>query len=343
MTMEMRPITDPAWFDFVSARDDAAIFHHPAWAGLLAECYGYRPFVLVSLDDGGRVTGGIPLIDIRSRLTGHRWISLPFSDVCTPLCETPAVLASLTGHLRALHAEGSIPRVEIRASIPEGPDVYRAGEYALHTLQLQKDPDAVWKNFDRTRVKQPLKQVAKRGVTIRRAAEKKDIFTFYAMFVETRRRHGAPVQPKRFFDLFWDRIIANGLGFLLLAYKEDTPVGGTVFGHFRGTLTAKYNASAPDYWHLRTNNSLTWTAIQWGCEQGLSVFDFGRSDLSNQGLRKYKGGWGSVEEPLVYSVISGRAPKPSSGRLEALVKSVVQKSPPFVCRALGELLYKHYA
>lgn len=341
--IEKRPIDDRGWFDFVSSRDDATIFHHPAWANLIAECYGYRPFVLAHLDDGGRINGGIPLIDVRSWLTGRRWISLPFSDVCAPLCSTPAILESLTGHLQTLHAEGSIPRVEIRASIPNHPGVYPTGDYTLHTLTLQNDPDAVWKTFSRTRVKQPLKQVSKRGVTIRRAQEKRDIFTFYSMFVETRRRHGAPVQPRRFFDLFWDRIIEKELGFLLLAYKGDTPVGGTVFGHFQGTLTAKYNASAPQYWHLRTNNSLTWTAIKWGCEQGLSWFDFGRSDSGNRGLRKYKGGWGSVEEPLVYSVIAEREPKPSSGRLENLVKTVVQKSPTFVCRLLGEALYKHYA
>ncbi|MBI4720087.1 MAG: hypothetical protein HY770_02440 [Chitinivibrionia bacterium] len=190
MKIETRPITDPSWLDFISTRDDAVIFHHPAWAGLLAECYGYRPFVLASLDEAGRINGGIPLMDVKSRLTGHRWISLPFSDYCSPLCSAPPVLESLVGHLRARYAEGAIPSVEIRAPVPEAALVHRAEMFVLHTLKLSGDPDALFKSFDRTRVRQPLKQVAQRGVTIRRAASKRDIFTFYEMLVQTRRRHG---------------------------------------------------------------------------------------------------------------------------------------------------------
>jgi len=57
MKVEIRPIPDPLWLDFLSKQENANIFHHPAWAGLLAECYGYRPFVLLSLDEGGRRKG----------------------------------------------------------------------------------------------------------------------------------------------------------------------------------------------------------------------------------------------------------------------------------------------
>jgi CelD/BcsL family acetyltransferase involved in cellulose biosynthesis len=343
MRIETLPITEPSWCEFVSTQENATIFHHPAWANLLAECYGYRPFVLASLDEAGRVDSGIPLMDVRSMLTGHRWISLPFSDYCAPLCSSPSVLESLVEYLCDQQEKKAVPRIEIRSFIPDRPGVYHDDRYVLHTLKLLKDPEAVMKTFDRTRVRQPLKQVAQRGVEIRRATDTSDISTFYGMLVATRRRHGAPVQPRRFFDLFWDRIIGNDLGFLLLAYKDDEPVGGTVFAHYRGTLTAKYNASAPEHWHLRTNNSLTWAAIKWGCEHGFSLFDFGRTEASNRSLRDFKKGWGTIEEPLVYSSISGGAPKPAGGGLDRLVKFIIRNSPPAVCRLVGEAFYKHFA
>lgn len=343
MRIEIQPITDPSWLDFISTQENANIFHHPAWSGLLAECYGYRPFVLVSLDEGGRVNGGIPLMDVKSRLTGHRWISLPFSDYCTPLCSTPSVLESLIGYLCDQYERKVIPRIEIRSSVSSGPPVYHDNRFVLHTLRLVRDPDAVFKTFDRTRVQKAVRQAAKRGVEIHRGTGKSDIFTFYKMLVDTRRRLGAPVQPRRFFDLLWDRILERDLGFLLLAYKENEPVGGTVYAHHKNTLTAKYGASAPDHWNLRTNNLLQWSAIKWGCEHGYSCFDFGRTEISNQNLRDYKGGWGTVEEPLVYSTIADRAPTHSSGRLDQIVKFVIRNSPPAVCRLVGEVLYKHYA
>ena len=343
MRIEIQPITDPSWFEFISKQENTNIFHHPAWAGLLAECYGYRPFVLLSLDEGGRVNGGIPLMDVHSRLTGHRWISLPFSDYCTPLCSAPAVLESLIGYLRAQYEKKAIPRVEIRSSVSGGPGIHHDNSYVLHTLKLSSDPEAVLKTMDKTRVREPVRQAARRGVEIRRATDKSDIFVFYGMLVDTRRRHGAPVQPRRYFDLLWDRLVEKGLGFVLMAYKENEPVGGTVYVHYKGTLTAKYNASAPQHWKLRANNSLYWSAIKWGCEEGLTCFDFGRTEASNQNLRDFKNGWGTVEEPLVYSTIADREPRHTSGRFDSFAKFIIRHSPPVVCRSVGEALYKHYA
>jgi lipid II:glycine glycyltransferase (peptidoglycan interpeptide bridge formation enzyme) len=233
--------------------------------------------------------------------------------------------------------------VEIRSLISARPGLFHDVFYVLHTLKLMNDPDALFKTFDKTRVREPVRQAARRGVEIRRASSKADMFVFYDMFVETRRRHGSPVQPKRFFDLLWDRILEQGLGFLLMAYKDGEPVGGTVYVHYKGMLTAKYNASAPKHWKLRANNSMHWSAIKWGCEQGLTCFDFGRTEASNQNLRDFKNGWGTVEEPLVYSTIADREPRHASGRFDRFAKFIIRNSPPAVCRWVGESLYKHYA
>jgi hypothetical protein len=86
-----------------------------------------------------------------------------------------------------------------------------------------------------------------------------------------------------------------------------------------------------------------WTAIKWGCENGYHTFDFGRTDLSDEGLRAFKNGWGTREEPLVYSVITDRPPQPSSGRLKRSMAAVIQRSPTWVCRLIGELFYQYAA
>jgi CelD/BcsL family acetyltransferase involved in cellulose biosynthesis len=341
--IEIEPMTSSVWTDFVSSRPESMMFHHPSWASLLAECYGYRPFVLVSLDGEGRADGGIPFMDVSSRLTGRRWVSLPFSDYCAPLWTTPSVLDALVGYLCDRYEAKDIPRVEIRSLIASRPGVFHDDGYVLHTVKLMGDPDAMMKSFDKTRVREPIRQAARRGVEIRRATAKSDIGLFYEMLVETRRRHGSPVQPRRFFDLLWDRVIEKGFGFLLLAYKDGEPVGGTVYVHYHGTLTAKYNASAPRHWKLRANNSLYWSAIKWGCENGFTRFDFGRTERWNQNLRDFKTGWGAVEEPLVYSTIADREPKHGRGRFDRLSKFIIRRSPPIVCRLAGELLYRHYA
>ena len=132
---------------------------------------------------------------------------------------------------------------------------------------------------------------------------------------------------------------------MLLAYKEEQPIAAAVFLHFNRTLTYKYGASDPTFWKLRPNHAIFWHAIQWGCEHGYEIFDWGKTDMDNQGLRDFKLGWGSQEQILHYSVLADRAPvtKLSSGSNQRLMASVIQNSPAWVCRMIGELLYGHFA
>ena len=96
----------------------------------------------------------------------------------------------------------------------------------------------------------------------------------------------------------------------------------------------------PRFWSLRPNNLLFWEAIRWGCEQGFRRFDFGRSDVANRGLRKFKDNWGTQESPLKYSVISDAAPRYLGPTLPRPVSSAIRMSPVWLSRLLGELLYR---
>ena len=44
--------SDKSWGAFVDSIPQANIFHHPAWANVLTECYGYQLF-RSGLPDGG--------------------------------------------------------------------------------------------------------------------------------------------------------------------------------------------------------------------------------------------------------------------------------------------------
>jgi hypothetical protein len=85
-----------------------------------------------------------------------------------------------------------------------------------------------------------------------------------------------------------------------------------------------------------------WTAIQWACENGFNKLDLGRTDLANNGLRTFKSRWGAREIQLPYTYLAPHKKKTGAGRLRNLLSVVIQKSPPLVCRTLGELLYRHF-
>jgi CelD/BcsL family acetyltransferase involved in cellulose biosynthesis len=131
------------------------------------------------------------------------------------------------------------------------------------------------------------------------------------------------------------------MGFVLLAKKDDEYIAGMVYLAWNRTLIAKYAASREDRFNLRPNNLLFWEGIRWGCQNGFALFDMGRTEVENTGLRTFKNRWGAREEPLYYSILSGKRLRPSSGKLDRILHSVIHHSPLWVCRLSGEWLYRH--
>jgi CelD/BcsL family acetyltransferase involved in cellulose biosynthesis len=337
-------IDDPDWRLFVDGAPEALPFHHPAWAALVAESYGFRPFVLVA-DANGVIQAGLPVVEVKHPIRPRRWVALPFTDYCPPLLNVGQTESAFTPALDAARRAAGIGRLEVHAEL-EGPGAFRMASAVTHTLALAAEPETVFRGFHRSRVQGAIKKAQQDGVLVRWAREKRELTEgFYRIHVETRRRLGVPVQPKRFFSLLWDRFIAPGFGFVLLADAGSTPIAGAVFLAWKSTVTYKYGASLREFARLRANNLLLWEAIRWACEQGCARFDFGKTDLENMGLRAFKEGWGARAEPLNYSVLADSAPRESKWfpAVERPLGAVLRHSPLWVTRTLGEFLYRYSA
>jgi lipid II:glycine glycyltransferase (peptidoglycan interpeptide bridge formation enzyme) len=213
----------------------------------------------------------------------------------------------------------------------------------LHRLELLPDPNTVARGF-RSQARGHVRKAIREGVAVRRASSPAEfVESFYPLHLETRRRHGVPVQPKRFFRMLWERIIDRGVGFCLVAFVGTTPAAARVFLAAKGRLITKYSAWDRRFLALRPNHLLVSEAITWACENGFREFYFGRSDLDNPGLRSFKNSWGAVEEPIVYSTIGEAARAGRRGRAAMMLEPIIRRSPPGVCRLAGELLYKYSA
>lgn len=331
---------DEHWTEFLASRPEANIFHHPSWMELMQTCYGYSGSILVVPDEHGNIQAGLPFMRVNSPLTGRRWVSLPFSDYCNPLFRDESALDELARQLIHTFQSNRLKKMEIRWRLPEHVEIQQVSEFVLHTIQLDPDPNQVSKRFKRTHL-QNIHTAQERGVKVEFGDQLKHLKVFYDLQLETRKRHGVPAQPWKYFELLWQHIVKPGLGFVLLATKEDEYIAGMVYLGWGRTLIAKYAASREDRFNLRPNNLLFWEGIRWGCEHGFAVFDMGRTEVANAGLRNFKSRWGAKEEPLYYSILSSRPVHPSSGRLQHFLHSVIQRSPLWVCRLSGELLYRH--
>jgi CelD/BcsL family acetyltransferase involved in cellulose biosynthesis len=334
-------IDDPRWMEFVQSCPDALPFHHPAWAALLSECYHYRPLVLALTDTAGQIYGGLPIIEVRGPIATRRWVALPFTDYCPLLTNGRPAAPMVDTLVRELRAHGP-DQFELHAPLPEHRQLYTHSAAVRHVLALDPSPAATFRRF--SKMHQRNIRVAERaGVRIERGQTPADVQRFYDLHLVTRQRLGVPIQPQRFFDLLGRRLLASDLGFVTTAYIEQTPIASAIFLAWNGTLIYKYGASDPAFRQHRPNNLLFWDAIRWGCANGYHTLDFGRTDLDNQGLREFKDGWGTTEEPLIYSTVADSAPRRGSGRAEKVISTVIRRSPPWVCRTIGELFYRYAA
>jgi len=335
------PLSDPAWRTFVHRCSGAGPLDHPGWAELLAHCYGYRPLALAVIDTHGDIVGGAPALDVQRPLGGRRYVSLPFTDYC-PLLAEPGAEATVTESLVLAAATLKLDALEVRATLSPNERVHTSAGAVRHTLALVDDPQAVAQGISKHH-RRNIRRAEQADLTVRFGTAVDDMRAFYRLHLLTRQRLGVPIQPWHFFASLVRMLERERLGFVVVASFGDLPVAAAVFMAWQGVMIYKYGASDPDFWERRPNNLLFWRAIQWGCAHGLRVLDWGRTDIENTGLREFKSGWGAREEPLAYSVIADQPPVPASGRINRAMAPVIRRSPTWVCRALGEVLYRYAA
>jgi hypothetical protein len=156
----------------------ADIFHHPAWMNLLAECYGYRPFVAAACDASDRVCAALPMMEVNSAVTGRRWVSLPFTDHCRPLCRDKATLAKLVDALADSYRDRQTPRIEVRWELPPHPAIQSACDWIVHTIPLDGDVECVAQRMH-DKKRRLVHGPEQKGVRIVQGTSEGDLYTFY--------------------------------------------------------------------------------------------------------------------------------------------------------------------
>jgi CelD/BcsL family acetyltransferase involved in cellulose biosynthesis len=336
------PIAEPEWLAFLEGSPSAEIFHHPSWLELLRSQYGYEVQACCVRNGQGPLEAGIPLARIESRLTGRRLVALPFSDVCPPVLARGADSAALTALGEGLAEESRRTGLglTIHASVPTVPRAFAQRRFVRHLLGLSKDPAEVERRYSKPSIRN-IKKARREHLRMERRTDAGALDTFYSLLVETRHRLGVPTQPRRFIRRFED-LFAGDLGFVGTIFDGSRPIAAGVFLTYNGTVTYKYGASDARALSKRPNNLLFAEVIRWACEAGFRSFDFGRSDIDNEGLRSFKRSWGAAEVDLSYTYLAEREPTPHPGLRDRVMGATIRRSPPAVSRLAGEALYRHF-
>jgi hypothetical protein len=337
------PLEEPSWDRWVLRHDGATAFHTRAWAQVLRDAYGYRLAYGVH-DEPEDAPSLLPVAEVASLLTGRRGAALPFTDSCPPLLNEGVDRNALAAELAEVGRTRRWRYVELRGGEalpwPFTPTV----RFVEHRLVLEVCGEA-----QRAKLAAPhrrnLAKAEAAGLEVELTTSLRAVATYYDLHCRTRRRHGLPPQPPRFFRAIHEHLVARGSGMVVLARLGGTPIGGALFLHAGREAVYKYAASDPEAWPHAPNFLVVWSAIEHYRARGFKTLSFGRSDATAEGLQRFKKKWGAEARDVVYHraalVGSERSAQPSTPKGDGFAKAVVRRLPVPVLQLCGRLMYRH--
>ena len=335
------PLQVPEWNAKVLRHESCSIFHSREWSQVLADTYRYEPVYAV-IASGDSLQAVFPVMDVRSIVTGRRGVSLPFTDVCPVFVEQEGDAALLWQRVQELGCRCGWEYVELRGRHDVDQAACPSREFLAHHIELADNEEEQF-----ARLKGSVRRAVRKAWDMRVSAScgnsEGDVLTFCALNDRTRRRHGLPPQPRRFFQNLHRLILARGMGFICTATYANRAVASAVFLAFGRHALFKYGASDARMQHLRANNLVMWEGIRRCIAMGIKALSLGRTHPDNEGLRQFKRGWGTEETSVPYFRYDLRRNCFTGGGTSPVgwYNKVLVHLPLFLLKGIGAALYRH--
>lgn len=337
--VQINPVVLAQWDETVLNNPFPKFFHLSCWIKTLVETYKFQPLCFI-IQSGNNCT--IPLIIVKTLAGKKKAVSLPFSDECD--IHTEINPNDIVSKLRSIVKDQNIDRLEFRGTSQFNPSGRPSHTYFGHRLQLTTDTTLLWNNLSSSKQRN-VNKAQRENVSVTFHNDHNSVSKFYQLHCITRKRHGLPPQPIRFFDAIYENIIAKGAGEIALAESKNVIIAGAIFLFCRFDVLFKYGASDKNFQLTRANDLVMWEGIIRYSKKGMKTFSFGKTEKSHEGLCRFKEDFGASRFFLydhIYDVSSGKK-LIYSPRLQGFHNKIFGLMPVQMLRLCGEMLYKYFA
>ncbi len=282
----------PEWEDYLSAKSEATVFHHPCWGEILHKAYGSTTWYLTATRTG-HVVGILQLAARKSMLFGSSLCSIPYFDASGILADDRAAADALIDRADALREELDAEWIELRQCEPlDGPHPVRTDKVTMR-LATPTDPDELWRQL-KPKVRNQVRKAEKKELKVEHGGTEL-LDDFFGVYLRNMRDLGSPSHSCRFF-----REIVDSPGvdvrFFVVRLKGRVIAASLTISDSH----AVYVPWAGRDWRFRQlcgNMLLYWSMLSDTCERGKPCFDFGRC-TKDKGTYQFKKQWGGEELPL---------------------------------------------
>lgn len=335
---ELTDADEILWDAFVAICPGATFFHRAGWRKVIQRSFGHRTHFLYAVR-GCAIVGILPLVEIKSVLFGHAFISTGFCVHGGPIAIENGARDALNEYAEALFKKSGASYLEYRA--PHKPnDTWQTRDdlYANFAGPLPAIEDANLKQIPR-----------KQRAVVRKAMKSKltwaiedNVDNLYDLYALSVRNLGTPVFAKRYF--------ANLLAVfkpqcdVLTVFSDGKPVASVLNFYHKGKVMPFYSGSVLSARRSGANDLMYWRLMRHASAKGCTQFDFGRSKVGT-GAYYFKKNWGFKPEPIAHQfLMRDNAPLPNINPLNPkyrLMIAVWKKLPLFVANAIGPFVVRN--
>jgi FemAB-related protein (PEP-CTERM system-associated) len=286
---ELQDTDKAAWDEFVLNLDQATIFHLSGWEGVMTDTFGLKPRFLIAKENG-QICGGLPLIHIKSTLSGHYFTSMP-GGLCTQDEQAARVLVD---HAKELVRDAGAKYLILRDSHHKWdlPELVTNEDHCTFIVQLCGNTEKMWKTIDR-RVRQHIQKAIKEDLTVTIGPEYLE--DFYDSYSKVMREMGTPTFGLKFFQNVFNQFPENFT--TIMVHNHETSYGGIVAACFKNTIYTVWWGMLREYYQNRSCHILNWETFKYGCRNEFCQVDLGRSRW-NSGTFTFKERWPAEPKPL---------------------------------------------
>jgi FemAB-related protein (PEP-CTERM system-associated) len=304
------------------------------------------------------ILGVLPLVHLKHAIFGNSLVSLPFFDGGGILADCREAEECLLAEVIRLGRKSGVGTIELRherllescedpnmgalcqLNAQETPQVATRTDKVRMLLNLPESSELLVKSFKsklRSQINRPLKE----GFTSRIGGLEL-LEDFYEVFLVNMRDLGSPVHSV---NLMRHSLIEfSGHSRIIVVYRSVEPVAAALVVGSGKVLRNPWAASLRKYASLGPNMLLYLRVLEYACDCGYQVFDFGRSS-PGEGTYRFKEQWGAVPAPLYwhYIALDGKLPNPEGTGKERFEMAVHywKKLPLVVTRVIGPRIRKH--
>lgn len=336
----LRDAKDQEWDNFVKAQSAATFFHLSGWKAVVEQSMGHTCYYLFARQKG-KIVGILPLTHVRGKIFGNSLISNGFCVYGGPVATDLVALRALDRAAMDLARELRVERVEYRLRQPLHADWHCNREtYVTFRKEIDKDPEKELLAIPRKQ-RAMVRKGMKQGLT---AVIDRDVSRLYPLYAESVRNLGTPVFSRRYFECL--KSVFAGESEVLTVTSGQHALTSVLSFFFRDEVLPYYGGGGAASRAFAAHDFMYWEVMRRACEQGVRVFDFGRSKIGT-GSFAFKKHWGFQPEPLYYENFLHRLTEvPAINPLNpkyAMMIAVWKRLPLGVANVIGPLIARELA